>query len=165
VSKKSYLFTHELGLNFSCEMRGMKQSTTSFGQIIFVEDEPSFREMISQYFQKKGYEVMAVSSAIDFYKEFNKKQFALAIIDVGLPDQNGLIVVKYIRANSTTHIILLTDTSLDARIAGYEAGADIYLTKPVNSRLFDAALGSTLMRVAELTFFAKGFCLGLNSVN
>jgi DNA-binding response OmpR family regulator len=96
------------------------------------------------------YEVTSVGSAIDFYKEFTRKSFAVAIIDIGLPDQNGFILSKYVRINSATHIILLTgDTSIEARIVGYEAGADHFLTKPFNFRVLDAALGSTLMRVAE----------------
>ena len=128
----------------------MTQSDASFNQIIIVEDEPAFRDMISKYVAKKGFEVALAGSAIEFYREFEKKQFALAIVDIGLPDQNGLVLTKYIRANSTTRVVLLTgDTSLDRRIEGYEAGADVYLTKPVNFRLLDAALGSTLMRVAE----------------
>jgi DNA-binding response OmpR family regulator len=128
----------------------MPQSDASFKPIIFAEDDPSFREMICKYLQTKGYEITPVGSAIDFYKEFKLKPYGLAIIDIGLPDQSGLVISKYVRANSTARVILLSgDTSLDARIAGYEAGADIFLTKPLNFRLLDAALGSTLMRVAE----------------
>ena len=128
----------------------MTQSEASFNQIIIVEDEPAFRDMISKYVAKKGFEVALAGSAIEFYREFEKKQFALAIIDIGLPDQNGLVLTKYIRANSKTRVVLLTgDTSLDRRIEGYEAGADVYLTKPVNFRLLDAALENLVMRVAE----------------
>jgi DNA-binding response OmpR family regulator len=128
----------------------MPQSDTSFNQIIFVEDEVSFRNTIQKYLEKKGYEVTVAGTAIEFYEEFKQKAFALAIIDIGLPDQNGLVLSKYVRNNSSTRIILMTgDASPDVRNAGYDAGANIFLTKPVNFRLLDAALDTLIMGVAE----------------
>ncbi|NTV68113.1 MAG: response regulator transcription factor [Chlorobaculum sp.] len=128
----------------------MPLSDTSFNQIIFVEDDAVFRSTIEKYLQKKGYEVTVAGTAIEFYREFEKEKFALAIIDIRLPDQNGLVLAKYVRANSSARIILMTgDASPDVSIEGYDAGADIFLTKPINFRLLDAALGSLLMRVSE----------------
>jgi DNA-binding response OmpR family regulator len=128
----------------------MPQSDAFFNQIIFVEDEVSFRITIQKYLQKKGYEVIVAGTAIEFYKAFEQKAFALAIIDIGLPDQNGLVLSKYVRDNSSSRIILMTgDTSPDVRSAGYDAGANIFLTKPVNFRLLDAALDTLIMGVAE----------------
>ena len=125
-------------------------SNTSFNRIILIEDEVSFRDTIQKYLQKKGYEVTVVGSAGEFFREFEQEHFALAIIDVGLPDQNGLALTQYVRSNSLSRVILITgDSSLDARIKGYNAGADVFLTKPVSLRLLDAALTSQLMKVAE----------------
>lgn len=128
----------------------MFQSDTSLSQIIFVEDDLSFRSVLLKYFQKKGYPVTGVGSAIDFYKEFDRQEYALAIIDIGLPDQSGLVLAKYVRENSSTRILLLTgDSSSEARVVGFEAGADQFLVKPVNFRLLDAALANLTMRVGE----------------
>ena len=128
----------------------MFQSDTSISQIIFVDDEPSFRSVILKYLQRKGYQVTEVGSAIDFYREFERQQYALAIIDVGLPDQSGLVLTKYVRENSSTRILLLSgDTSPETKIEGYEAGADQFLTKPVNFRLLDAAVANLIARAAR----------------
>ncbi len=128
----------------------MFQSDTSFNQIIFVEDDTSFRSIILKYLEQRGYPVTGAGSAIDFYREFDRQQYTLAIIDVGLPDQSGLVITKYVRENSSTRILLLSgDTSQETMINGYEAGADQFLTKPVNFRLLDAALGNLIKRGAR----------------
>jgi DNA-binding response OmpR family regulator len=130
----------------------MTQSDAGFNRIIFVDDDPSFLSVILKYLQKSGYPVTSVSSAIDFYRELDKQPYALAIIDVGLPDQCGLVLTKYVRENSSTRILLLSgDTSPETRIEGYEAGADQFLTKPVNFRLLDAAVANLIERAARQT--------------
>ena len=93
-----------------------------------------------------GYRVTAVGSGRAFYRALDDKEFTVALIDIGLPDQSGLVLAEYLRANTTTGVIVLTarDTEGD-QLSGYEAGADLYLTKPVNSRV----LGSAIARLAE----------------
>lgn len=130
----------------------MFRSGTPFNQIIFVDDDASFRSFILKYLEQSGYPVIGAGSAIDFYREFDRQLYPLAIIDVGLPDQSGLVITKYIRENSSTRILLLSgDTSQETMIAGYEAGADQVLTKPVNFRLLDAALGNLMKRAVGQT--------------
>ena len=125
----------------------MSPSDTSVNQIIYVEDDLSFRSVILKYLKIKGYSVTDVGSALDFYKEFERQEYPLAIIDIGLPDQSGLVLIKYVRENSRTRILVLSgDSSSDTTIAAYEAGADQFLTKPVNFRLLDTAVARLIER-------------------
>jgi len=128
----------------------MSQSDTSVSQIIIVDDDQSIRSLIIKYLEKNGYPVIGVDSAINFYKEFERQEYPLAIIDIGLPDQSGLVLIKYVWENSRTRILVLSgDSSSDTAIAAYEAGADQFLTKPVNFRLLDAAVVNLIARYSR----------------
>lgn len=75
--------------------------------------------------------------------------FDLLILDLNLPGENGLsIAQRYKRANPGCYIIMLTARSrLEDKVAGYESGADIYLTKPVSSAELIAAIKSLARRL------------------
>ncbi len=115
-------------------------------RVIVVEDEEAFRRVIVHYLTLSGYEVTGVGSAFEFYQHI-EKPFDVAILDVGLPDQGGLVLAAYLRKNTDMRIILLTGlSSISDRVAGYNAGADLYLVKPVVFCEIAAAIKSLLSR-------------------
>lgn len=119
-------------------------------RVIVVEDEEAFRKVIVHYLTLSGYEVTGVGSAFEFYQHI-EKPFDVAILDVGLPDQGGLVLAAYLRKNSDMRIILLTGlSSISDRVAGYNAGADLYLVKPVVFCEIAAAIKSLLSRDKEM---------------
>ncbi len=116
--------------------------------IIIVEDDTDLRESLVEYLELCGYRVVGVSSGRDFYRALDQAEFQVAIIDIGLPDQSGLVLAEYIKNNTATGVIILTanDTE-ESQLQGYQAGADNYLTKPVSSRLLESAIVNLLKRL------------------
>lgn len=115
-------------------------------RIIIAEDDDDQRNGIRDFFTFGTHHVVAVATGRDFYQALDGNIFDVAILDIGLPDQSGLVLAEYLRANSDTGIIILTGRDDEEhQLKGYDSGADIYLTKPVSSRV----LSSAVTRLAE----------------
>ncbi|MEI6846553.1 MAG: response regulator transcription factor [Chlorobiaceae bacterium] len=118
--------------------------------IIVVEDDKDFRESMGEYLQMAGFNVTCAASALEFYQKISTQQFFLAILDIGLPDQTGIILAQYIRTNTDMRIVMLTAiSSLDSKVKAYEAGADIYLVKPIDFAELVASIYSILGRLEK----------------
>ena len=118
-------------------------------QIIIVEDDKPLRYSVVKYLTLDGYQVTGVGSAHEFYQQIFAKTYAVAIIDVCLPDQSGLILAEYVRKNTDIRIIMFTArASIDDKLAGHLAGADIYLVKPVDFRQLSISIATLLSRIA-----------------
>lgn len=111
--------------------------------VLLVEDDPLLRESLANYLGLLGHAVTAVGNSLDGYRALGEASFAVAVIDLGLPDQDGSVLVEYVRRNTSSAIIVITarDT-LDTRVDSYTAGADLFLGKPVNGRELAAAIVS-----------------------
>jgi DNA-binding response OmpR family regulator len=117
------------------------------GRIIVVEDDSDFRDSIVETLSLYGYEATGAKSALDFYHKVSQKPYALVILDLGLPDQNGVVLAEFIRQNTDMRIIILTArASVESRVSAYKAGADTYLLKPVNTDELIASVESNLGR-------------------
>lgn len=115
--------------------------------IILVEDEPDIRVNLADYLSRVGFDVTAVDNGLKFYHALVERPFAVAVIDLGLPDMDGMQLVQYLRNNSAMRCIILTArTSVDDRVSGYDSGADLYLCKPVDGRELAAALKRIIQR-------------------
>lgn len=116
--------------------------------VILVEDDEDLRESTKDFLLCCGYQVTAVANGRSFYRALDEGEFSVAIIDIGLPDQSGLVLAEYLKTNSTTGVIVLTarDTE-DDQVKGYEAGADLYLTKPINTKVLASAVSSLAERL------------------
>jgi DNA-binding response OmpR family regulator len=124
------------------------------GRVIIVEDDKPLLESVVKYLTLDGYDVTGVSSAHEFYQHLFSKPLDVAILDVGLPDQNGLVLAEYVRKNTNMRIIIFTArASIDDQLAGHQAGADIYLIKPVDFRQLSAAIATLLSRIATSAHF------------
>lgn len=102
--------------------------------IYIVEDEENIREIETFALKNSGFEVQAYSCASDFYAGIGEKKPDLALLDVMLPDGDGLAIVKKLRERTDTArlpIIMVTakTTELD-KVKGLDQGADDYLAKP-----------------------------------
>ncbi|MBP3886317.1 MAG: response regulator transcription factor [Cellulosilyticum sp.] len=102
--------------------------------IYIVEDDQNIREIESFALKNSGYQIMDFECARDFYKKINEKVPALVILDIMLPDEDGLEVLKKLRSTPNTKkvpIILVTakTTEID-KVKGLDMGADDYITKP-----------------------------------
>ncbi len=102
--------------------------------IYVVEDDQNIREIESFALKNSGYEVMDFSCAADFYRQLEKRLPELVLLDIMLPDKDGLDLVRELRSRVETRrlpVILVTakTTELD-KVKGLDLGADDYLTKP-----------------------------------
>lgn len=119
-------------------------------RIIIVEDERDFRESMEEYLVLAGFDVTSTASALEFYQCISRQQFPLVILDIGLPDQSGLVLAEYIRKNSDMRIVMLTaQSSLESKLNAYRSGADLYLVKPIDFAELVASLNSILGRLDE----------------
>jgi DNA-binding response OmpR family regulator len=100
--------------------------------ILLVEDDLSLAKALQQALQKQGYSVNAVASGKAALHVVRIDAPDIVILDLGLPDMDGLTVLKAIREQSLElPVLLLTArSSLDDRISGLDSGADDYLAKP-----------------------------------
>ncbi|MEI7824742.1 MAG: response regulator transcription factor [Chlorobiaceae bacterium] len=122
--------------------------------VIIVEDDKPLRNSVVKYLTLDGYQVTGVGSAQEFYQQIFAKSYAVAIIDVGLPDQSGLILAEYVRKNTDIRIIMFTArASIDDQLAGHLAGADIYLVKPVDLRQLSVSIATLLSRMPTSAHF------------
>ena len=118
--------------------------------IIIVEDDKPLLNSVVKYLTLDGYQVAGVSTAHEFYQHLFARPYAIAILDVGLPDQSGLVLTEYVRKNTDMRIILFTArVTIEDQLAGHQAGADIYLVKPVDFRQLSASIATLLSRLAS----------------
>ncbi|ANT65583.1 MULTISPECIES: response regulator transcription factor [Prosthecochloris] len=132
------------------ESSSLAEQVRSKNSIIIVEDDRDFRESIVETLSLHGYDVTGAESALDFYRKIAEKSFQLVILDLGLPDQKGVVLAEYIRVNTAMRIIILTaQGALESRISAYKAGADTYLLKPVDTSELIASIESNMGRICD----------------
>jgi two-component system alkaline phosphatase synthesis response regulator PhoP len=101
-------------------------------RILLAEDEENIRETLKMNLELEGYEIIPVASGKDVIKTYSNQHFDLILLDIMLPEVNGLQLCEQIRLmNSEVPIIFLTakDSGMD-KINGLKKGADDYITKP-----------------------------------
>ena len=117
--------------------------------VLVVEDETSIASFVSLYLKNAGYQVKAVVSGSSALNQVAASMPSLIILDLMLPDIDGIEICRRIRKSSDVPILMLTARDEDVdKIIGLEVGADDYLTKPFNPRELVARVKSILRRAA-----------------
>lgn len=118
-------------------------------KIAIVEDNDDLRSLLVQDLSIAGYFVQGAESAEQLDELFAVNTFDVLIADVNLPGEGGFsIAARYKRLNMSLSIVMLTArTTIEDKVAGYESGADLYLTKPVSNTELLAAIGSISRRI------------------
>jgi len=122
---------------------------SSTTHVVLVEDDQLLREGLTTYLTLLGFAVTAVGDCLSLYGQLAAKSFDVAVVDLGLPDQAGEVLIDYLRRNTASVIIVITarDT-LDTRVECYRVGADLFLGKPIKGRELTAAITSLTARRA-----------------
>ena len=117
------------------------------GRILIIDDDQRLAGMVSDYLGGAGYRVTATPTAREGEQRLKREPFDALILDLMLPDADGLEVCRRIRQNSDVPILMLTarGDAMD-RVVGLEIGADDYLPKPFEPRELLARLRSILRR-------------------
>jgi len=120
---------------------------TERGTIVVVDDEANIADLVEMYLDREGFRVVKASTGTEGLEAVQQHRPRLIVLDVGLPDLDGLEVCKRIRAHSQTPVIFLTarDGEID-RILGLELGGDDYLTKPFSPAELVARVKAVLRR-------------------
>jgi DNA-binding response OmpR family regulator len=118
------------------------------GAILVVEDEQAIAELVRAYLKREGFGVVWASSGEQAMEELSRHSVRLVVLDIGLPGIDGFEVCRRLRARTGVPILILSarDDEVD-RVAGLEAGADDYVTKPFSPRELVARVKAILRRV------------------
>jgi DNA-binding response OmpR family regulator len=117
------------------------------GTVLVVDDEPNIADLIDLYLTRDGFRVVKAGSGEDGLRAVAEHRPRLVVLDVGLPDVDGLEVCRRLRQSSTIPVIFLTarDGEVD-RVLGLELGADDYVTKPFSPAELVARVKAVLRR-------------------
>ena len=122
--------------------------TTAQAHVLAVDDDPSVRQMITDYLLRNEVRVTALASGRDIVDVMSRETIDLVILDLKLPDEDGMQIARRLREVSRVPIIMLTARTDEAdRVMGLELGADDYLSKPFSPRELLARIRALLRRV------------------
>ena len=125
-------------------------SSANVPRVLVIEDEPPIRRFLNASLTANGYDVIEANSAQDGIRETATQQPDLVVLDLGLPDQDGLEVIRRIREWSAIPIIVLSARGRESdKVAALDAGADDYLTKPFGVGEFLARLRVSLRHASR----------------
>jgi len=117
------------------------------GSVLLVEDEENLASLVAAYLEQEGYRVVAVGTGAEALQAVEQQPVRLVVLDLNLPDMDGLDVCRQIRIRSSLPIVMLTARDDEAdRLAGLGAGADDYLGKPFSPRELVARMKAVLRR-------------------
>jgi two-component system catabolic regulation response regulator CreB len=121
-------------------------------RILIVEDEPAISDNIQFVLESEGLETVRVATGLAAIPLLDEGPIDLIVLDIGLPDINGFDLLRDIRRNRSTPIILLTARTAEIdRVLGLEIGADDYVAKPFSPRELAARVKAVLRRSQAAT--------------
>ncbi|MFP6749491.1 MAG: response regulator transcription factor [Alphaproteobacteria bacterium] len=120
------------------------------GRILVVDDDPDLRLVLRKQLEAEGFEVIHAANGAEMRAVIGRQEVDLVILDLQLPDEDGLDLAKLLRETTDAGIVMLTGkgTTLDI-VVGLEVGADDYVAKPFKSRELLARIRSVLRRTKQ----------------
>ncbi len=120
-------------------------------KILIVDDDESLRPLLAGYFRRAGYEVEEKENAEEALPVAATGQFDCFIFDVTMPGMTGLELMRRLRERDvqTPALFLTAQNEIDAKVAGFQAGADDYLAKPFDPRELEMRVEALLRRAGR----------------
>ncbi|WP_350289898.1 response regulator transcription factor [uncultured Croceitalea sp.] len=126
---------------------------TSDIRILLVDDEPDILEIVSYNLSSEGYEVYTAKNGVEGVAKAKKKHPHLIILDVMMPEMDGIEACEIMRSTpglENSIITFLTARGEDySQVAGFDAGADDYITKPIKPKVLVSKVKALLRRLKE----------------
>jgi len=124
--------------------------TEAMHQVLVIEDEPNIRKVVKVLLEGEHYRVIEADTALRAEIEARSHKPDLLMVDLGLPDGDGLTVIRRVRAWSPVPIVVLSARTMEEqKIAALDAGADDYVTKPFSAPELLARVRAALRRNAR----------------
>ena len=125
--------------------------------VLLVEDDEATRRSIATFLRGHGHEVVESGDAATATAAWERGRPDLIVLDLGLPDEDGLVVIRQVRREATTPILVLSarDREVD-KVAALDLGADDYVTKPFGMVELRARIDALLRRAAGPAADADG---------
>ncbi|VAW53051.1 Phosphate regulon transcriptional regulatory protein PhoB (SphR) [hydrothermal vent metagenome] len=121
-------------------------------KILFIDDDQRICRLVKRYLENNDYLVIFAHDAAQANKLLPDDTIALILLDIMLPDKDGLTLAQEIRNTSNTPIIFLTARGeVDDKVTGLQLGADDYITKPFEEKELIARIQSVLRRTQTLS--------------
>jgi DNA-binding response OmpR family regulator len=118
--------------------------------VLVVDDEPKLVEVVRDYLERDGYRVVGAGDGREALERFRQARPDLVVLDVMLPELDGLEVCRRLRRESSVPIIMLTARAEEVdELIGLELGADDYISKPFSPRALLARVRAVLRRVSS----------------
>lgn len=115
--------------------------------ILVIDDEERIRHLVRMYLEREGYEVDEAGNGREALEKIQKREYALLIVDLMMPEIDGWKVCRDVREKSDIPIIMLTARGEEFdRVLGFELGADDYLVKPFSTKELVARVKALLRR-------------------
>lgn len=117
-------------------------------RLLVVDDDPEMRDMMTRFLHKSGFAALPAATGAEVAEHMASDRIDLILLDVMLGDESGLEICSRLRRDQQVPIIFVSALSADhQRMAGYEVGADDYVTKPFNPQLLVARIRAVLHRL------------------
>ena len=118
--------------------------------ILIVDDEPALREALTYSLSREGYAVSSAATSAEALAKVDRQMPNFIVLDLGLPDADGLELCRRVRSRSSVPILMLTARQSEVdKIVGLEMGGDDYMTKPFSIRELLARIKAILRRSAQ----------------
>jgi DNA-binding response OmpR family regulator len=120
------------------------------GKILIVEDDRFVLGLLGALLESEGFSVAQVATGKDALALLTEERFDLVLLDLGLPDEDGMVLLRRIRTKSDIPIIVLTSRlNVEDRIQALEIGADDFIAKPADHREISLRISKLIRRGAE----------------
>jgi len=141
-------FCNDSPLAYASESAGSASDTAPPVRVLLVEDDVTLRQMVANYLEGYNMRVASAARSEDAERHFAAAEPSLVILDLRLNDEDGLDLLRRIRARSDVPVIIVTGHRRDEidRVVGLELGADDYMTKPFGLRELLARIRAVLRR-------------------
>lgn len=124
--------------------------------VLVVDDDKEIVGAIEIYLKKEGYKILKAYNGNQALKIIQENEIHLIILDIMMPEKDGIETLEEIRKDKSIPVILLSAKSEDYdKIGGLNSGADDYITKPFNPLELIARVNSNLRRYVSLRLFRK----------
>lgn len=135
-------------------------------KILIAEDDEAIRDLLKLYLESEGYQILSAENGRQTLEIVQAQRPALAILDIMMPEINGLDLTRHLREKTMMPILILSARDQDHdKILGLNIGADDYMTKPFNPLEVVARVKALLRRTGSTAEVMKAgdFCLNLSS--